>query len=230
MGPRHVADGVARPPVGPVARPAGGMHFLALHRHRRLQQRHVVLEADQPAQHPERSVKDAQVACVAPSPENPLLVGGHELAVPAHDLPVGADEQHRVVERARTGTVVLLVQADHRRESGSLHGASEFLGLRPRDAHRLVVEPDHRLLPATGRLGVRCSRSCSASRDRPGIPVSGVTMRSTPCRPASRIVSAYFSTLAFLFMKTGLIWAAQARRLLFFVNAGSLEGYSWLGG
>ena len=55
-------------------------------------------------------------------------------------------------------------------------------------------------------------------------------MRSTPSRPASRIVSAYFSTLAFLSMKTGLIWAAQARRLLFFVNVGRLERFSWLGG
>jgi hypothetical protein len=43
------------------------------------------------------------------------------------------------------------------------------------------------------------------------------------------MVSAYFSTLAFLSMKTGLIWAAHARRLRFFVNSGRLEHRSRLG-
>ncbi len=46
-------------------------------------------------------------------------------------------------------------------------------------------------------------------------------------RPARRR-TASFSTVAVPGLV--LIWAAQARRLLFFVNAGCLEGFSWLGG
>ena len=44
------------------------------------------------------------------------------------------------------------------------------------------------------------------------MPVSGVTRSSTPCRPASNMVSAYFSTVSRFFMKTGVICAAATLR------------------
>ena len=130
------------------------MDFFAERRHRRLEQRHVVLEADQAAEHPERRLEDAQVAAVAPAPEDALLVGRHQLAVPPQDLAVRAEEDHGVVERPRAGPVVLLVDADHRGEPGGARRLPQDFGLRSGNPHRLVVERGHRLLPLRRRLRV----------------------------------------------------------------------------
>ena len=131
------------------------MHLLALERERGLQQRHVVFEADEAAERPEGRPEHPEVVGIPAAPEDPLLVRGHQLAVAAEDLAVGAEKQHGVVERLRARTVVLLVQPDHRGEPRRAGRAAELLGLRPGDPHRLLVERDDRLLPDRGRLGVR---------------------------------------------------------------------------
>ena len=87
-------------------------------------QRHAVLPADEPADPADAGqVDDAEVVAGADAVEHPLVHRRHQLAVPVQHA-VGADDQQRVVERARP-LVLALVDADG--EVDAAVGA----GLRP---------------------------------------------------------------------------------------------------
>ena len=67
---------VSEPAVAPISRPTSGVELLGLHRHRRLEQRHVVLEADRTPEAAEPGLEDSEVAGIAAAPEDALLVAG----------------------------------------------------------------------------------------------------------------------------------------------------------
>src|SRR5919108_1564598 len=66
-------------------------------------ERHVVLPADQPAEAPERRLDCSEPTAVARAPDEPLVVGRHELAVPEGKAAVRRVVEERVVEGARVG-------------------------------------------------------------------------------------------------------------------------------
>ena len=63
-------------------------------------ERHVVLPADQPADHAERGPHDIEGRAVAHAPHRAFAASGHELAVPLEQPSVGPEVQQGVVQRA----------------------------------------------------------------------------------------------------------------------------------
>ena len=56
---------------------------------------------------------DRETARIARTPYHPLRIGGDELAMPIEQGAVGADDDHRIVERPATELALALVHAAH---------------------------------------------------------------------------------------------------------------------
>ncbi len=110
-------------------------------------QRHVVLPADQPADHPERGAHHVQGGPVAGTPHSALAARWHQLAVPPGEAAVRGEVHQRVVHRAASQ----LADA-HRQVHATVPGdRAQPLGGRRRNRHRLRVQPADELPVGPGR-------------------------------------------------------------------------------
>src|SRR5205085_1133517 len=98
-------------------------------------QRHPVLPADQPADASDGGVDRCQVVARADAVEEPLVLGGHELAVAAQQ-PARAEDEHRVVQRA----ALALVDPDDAMQVVLVAGRRQAVDERAGDVDRIGVQ------------------------------------------------------------------------------------------
>src|SRR5206468_1249419 len=105
-------------------------------------ERHEVLPADEAAETAEAGVDGLEAVAVAESPDHPLVIRRHELAMANRYFTVRSKEEQRVVQRAP----VQLVDADGEHEPVLLRDRTHAVGLRARHLDRRAHETRLQLL------------------------------------------------------------------------------------